>query len=403
MDLLWIANTLPSKPPTAGTSHVIYNRLRHLSERGHNVHLLLTTNQDQEPIEETVSHLSTFLQYVDYVRINIGMEEYIRSFRQIRTPYNININHNEYIEDRANHIISNNNIDIVFIDHIFASGNSVDQDVKTVLGIHNLEARWFWDNAKLEFPNPKSIGYCVEAARMRFYEKSIYRSDRFSAFEFVSRSELQQIEDQYPSISEKLHLSPIGININRFKNVEPASVTTGSPTIVFSGSMNSRLNIDAVNWFTNEIFGEIKEIVPDCKFLIVGHNPTEEVKRLTRIDGVKVTGRVNRTEPYIVGADLVVIPLRGGAGVKIKLLEALAAQRTILTTDHGISGTKITPGEEVLQANSIEEFTQKAIRSLENPDEYKEMRRQGTKYVEENHSWENIIDDLESDLFNLLN
>lgn len=108
-----------------------------------------------------------------------------------------------------------------------------------------------------------------------------------------------------------------------------------------------------------------------------------------------MTGRVENIEPYIVGADLVVIPLRGGAGVKVKLLEAPVAEKLILTTDYSISGTKITANEEVLLANSATTFADKAIKALQRPEEYEAVQRSGHRYAQQHHNWISIIDDLE--------
>ncbi|WP_336339252.1 glycosyltransferase [Haloarcula brevis] len=395
MEIVWVTRGFPY-PPDAGDRIVIYNWISRLSNRGHDIHLLASV--PEPPNDEEIEELSRHLSSVECYQNSLGVIGYLKSLSQPLTPFIIQLSKVPQLQQKINKLVDSRGINAVFIDHTHVSGYSVPEGVKTLLGVHNLEYKWYWNTIKLAFPKFESIGYAIETARMAMYEKNLFKKNAYTAYEFVSNAELRWVEDRYPDLSDQLEWAPIGVDIARFDKAEPAELTQTQPSIVFTGTMTSHLNTDAVKWFSEEIFPQIKNEVPNSQFIIVGKDPTEEVKQLSEIEDVIVTGGVSQVEPYLVGADLVVVPLRGGAGVKVKLLEGLATGNLVLTTDYGIQGTTVTPGEELLLANESQEFANLAIECLKEPEKFKSVRQKGKRYVQKNHAWESVIDRLENRL-----
>lgn len=393
MDIVWVTRGFPY-PPDSGDRIVVYNWITRLSDRGHDIHLLASV--PEAPDGEKIDELSSYVSSIEYFIDAQSVTDYITSLLQPLTPYIIQLCRSPQLEEVINHIVENNDIDAIFVDHTHVSGYRDSKEPKSILGVHNLEYKWYWNTAKLAFPKPESIAYAIETVRMDIYEKRLFRNGKFDCYEFVSHSELEWVEDLNPNISNRLEWSPIGIDTTRFDSTDPANLTQRCPTIVFTGTMSSHLNTDAVKWFSEDIFPEIKAKVPEAQFVIIGKNPSQSVRNISnQNDDVIVTGGVEKIEPYLVGADLVVIPLRGGAGVKIKLLEGLATGNLVLTTDYGIQGTAITPGKEVLLANKAKKFADLAAKSLNHPGEFKHIGQNGREYVQKNHDWNSIIDRLE--------
>lgn len=132
--------------------------------------------------------------------------------------------------------------------------------------------------------------------------------------------------------------------------------------IMFWGAMNRKENIDAVMWFVNSIFPIIKASCPDVVFYIVGANPTSDIESLSS-DNIIVTGFVDSPEIYFEMAAVSVVPLRFGAGIKIKVLEALAANIPVISTDVGAEG--IIDGRELLFIENNEtRFANKVLSML---------------------------------------
>jgi sugar transferase (PEP-CTERM/EpsH1 system associated) len=134
------------------------------------------------------------------------------------------------------------------------------------------------------------------------------------------------------------------------------------PAFVFTGTMDYIPNIDAVVWFATEVLPIVHRTLPDARFFIVGSNPADEVKRLAKLDGVTVTGRVPDVRPYVFHATASVGPMRIARGIQNKVLEAMAMGKPVIVTSGALEGIDATPGREVILADDAETFASAAIR-----------------------------------------
>lgn len=128
------------------------------------------------------------------------------------------------------------------------------------------------------------------------------------------------------------------------------------PNFVFTGTMDYLPNEDAVVWFANDILPLIRQHVPNAQFHVVGTNPSAEVRKLARRDGVSVTGRVPDVRPYIAHATACVAPIRVARGIQNKVLEAMAMARPVIVTKIALEGIDATPGTEAVVANDEADF-----------------------------------------------
>jgi sugar transferase (PEP-CTERM/EpsH1 system associated) len=134
------------------------------------------------------------------------------------------------------------------------------------------------------------------------------------------------------------------------------------PSFVFTGTMDYLPNRDAVVWFATEVLPIIRRTRPGARFFIVGSNPAEAVKRLAKLDGVVVTGRVPDVRPYVFHATAAVAPMRIARGIQNKVLEAMAMGKPVIVTSGALEGINATPGREVILADDAETFANAAIR-----------------------------------------
>ncbi len=148
----------------------------------------------------------------------------------------------------------------------------------------------------------------------------------------------------------------------------PPVYDTTRPNFVFTGTMDYPPNADAVIWFANDILPLIRRALPDARFHIVGHNPTEEVRRLGRLDGVNVTGRVADVRPYVVHATASVAPLRIARGIQNKVLEAMALARPVVVTSGALEGIEAEPGTDIVLADSAGDFATACIDLANGPN-----------------------------------
>jgi len=165
-------------------------------------------------------------------------------------------------------------------------------------------------------------------------------------------------------MSKKVFVIPNMFEINGKKLKVPEGIK--DPEILFCGMMSYPPNQDAILFFVEKIFPKILERVPNAHLTIVGKHTPEKIMRLGTQPGITVTGYVPSMEPYYDRASIVVVPLLNGGGTRIKILEAFAYERPVVSTSIGAEGLDVTNGEDILIADNPEDFATKCIELLQN-------------------------------------
>jgi len=157
--------------------------------------------------------------------------------------------------------------------------------------------------------------------------------------------------------------------------------------IVFTGVMGFGPNEDAALHFVHDIFPLVKDKRPQAQFWIVGSQPSERVKDLSRISGVYVTGQVDDVRPYVRSAKVFVCPLRMGSGVKNKILAAMAMQKATVATSTSLDGLNFSNNREVLLADEPQDFADKVVHLLTDEKEARQLGANGLMRVQHQYSW----------------
>ncbi|MBF0265654.1 MAG: TIGR03087 family PEP-CTERM/XrtA system glycosyltransferase [Gammaproteobacteria bacterium] len=235
--------------------------------------------------------------------------------------------------------------------------------------------------------------YKREAKYLFKYEKHIANS--FNASLFVSDKEADYFQQliQYRK-SQILGVSN-GIDFEFFDpELEYQSpYKPNEKNLVFTGAMDYWANCDAVIWFANEVFPKLYAKDKSYRFIIVGSNPTKEVKDLTRIEGVDVTGRVEDIRPYIKHAHIAVAPLRIARGIQNKVLEALAMNKVVVATSNAMEGIEINPEIEQNIKDNEQEIVD-CIINLSQNDDIDSRGENAGKWVRQKYSWETVLEPL---------
>ncbi len=182
---------------------------------------------------------------------------------------------------------------------------------------------------------------------------------RFDHGLFVSESELRHFHALAPEAAGRTSAVSNGVDLRYFSPDHALAnpYPVGDRTIVFTGAMDYRPNVDAVVWFAHEVLPLLSRDLaspPPC-FWIVGANPSDAVRRLAAPGRVTVTGRVADIRPYLSHADAVVAPLRIARGIQNKVLEAMAMGRPVVATPQAHEGLRAVPGRDLLLAGTAAE------------------------------------------------
>jgi len=179
-----------------------------------------------------------------------------------------------------------------------------------------------------------------------------------------------------------------GVDINYF---QPRALPSPAPSITFTGSMDWMPNQDGIRFFRSEILPRVHAQVPDAELWIVGRCPSREVQSLAS-GSVHVTGRVQDVRPYLEKSPVYVVPLRFGSGTRIKIFEAMAMGRAVVSTALGAEGLPVKHGENILIADRPDQFADSVVRLLKNPEYAAKIGRAGRALVESQFSWSAVAE-----------
>jgi glycosyltransferase involved in cell wall biosynthesis len=160
------------------------------------------------------------------------------------------------------------------------------------------------------------------------------------------------------------------------------------------GTLKYRPNIDAVSFLLDEVLPDVRRRCPDAVLTIVGDGDDADLERFRR-PGVVVTGRVPDVRPYLAAAAVTVVPVRIGGGTRLKVVEALAMGKAVVSTTLGCEGLAIRSGEHVLLADEAGSFAAAITRLLDDPQEGTRLGVAGRTLVVERYSWAHACSRLE--------
>jgi glycosyltransferase involved in cell wall biosynthesis len=168
--------------------------------------------------------------------------------------------------------------------------------------------------------------------------------------------------------------------------------------LVFTGSMDWLPNEDAVIFFCREVLPLIRAEEPDVTLSIVGRAPTPAVKRLADLPGVHVAGRVDDVRPYIGDAAVYIVPLRIGGGTRLKIFEAMAMGKAVVSTTVGAEGLPVVGDEHVVLADEPQSFSRAVVRLLRDIDGRRRLEAAARALVVERYDWSAVAGELKSAL-----
>jgi polysaccharide biosynthesis protein PslH len=253
-----------------------------------------------------------------------------------------------------------------------------------LLFTHNVEAEIWRRHADTETGWLRKRLYRQQWTRMqRFEGRLMARFDRVLAVSDVDRDTLQRL---YPrSLTAPVSVIPTGVDTTYFTPGlrEPSA----GKRIVFTGSMDWLPNADAVAFFCREILPLIRQEEPDVTFTIVGRSPTPAVQRLAEDPAIEVTGRVDDVRPFLAASTVNVVPLRIGGGTRLKIFEAMAAGRAVVSTSVGAEGLPTESGRHLLVADDPVTFARSVLTLLRDAETRQAMESEARAFVTERYDW----------------
>lgn len=215
--------------------------------------------------------------------------------------------------------------------------------------------------------------------RHRFQRRAWSRFDRVLVF---SGRDAEAIAELAPELADRVLVSPFGMILPA--PLDPA--LEAADTVLFVGNFTHRPNRDAVAWLADEIMPAVRRRLPEAKLRVVGSSPTAEVLALAG-PGVEIFADAPSVEPHLAAATVVVAPVRTGGGMRMKVLEALAAGKAVVTTSRGTEGFDCFEEPPPLAvADDGDRFAAAIADLLADPGRRAELRQRARAFAERHYS-----------------
>lgn len=255
-----------------------------------------------------------------------------------------------------------------------------------------LQQRVFLTDLRIPTRWPGAVYSLVQWRRLRRYEAHVCRrADRVVA---VSDADAAALLKLVPGL--EISVVPNGIDTRVYRPETPGVSCQGENTLVFTGTMDFRPNVDGVLWFARRVLPRVQEEVPGVRLVIVGQRPHRRLDYLRSNPAIELTGWVEDVRPHIGHAAVYVAPLRMGGGTRLKLLEAMAMGKAVVATRLGAEGFPVTDGRELLLADSPADFAAAVVALLRAPERRVELGRVARAFVERGYDWQVVVPRMEA-------
>ncbi len=387
MHILWLKTEL-LHPVDKGGKIRSYNMLKEL-KRNHRITYLTLDDGASSPAVAAAEEYCHDLIRVPYkLRGKFTARFYSDLLLNLGSslPYAISKYKSADLRSQLSERLSKGDVDVLVCDFLTPAINiDFAVDCPTVLFQHNVEAMIWKRHFEVQKNSLKKAYLYGQWLKMRSFEQRLCR--KFDTVIAVSADDREQMRKEYGV--DRVFDVPTGVDTQFFS---PSSTAKPEPkNLVFTGSMDWLPNEDAIRYFTDEILPIVRRKCPAVTLTVVGRNPSAALRKLAEDDSsITVTGRVDDVRPYIEQATVYVVPLRIGGGTRLKIYEAMAMEKPIVSTTVGAEGLPLKNGTELLLADSAESFAASIVKLLDEPALAKSIGTCAAATVRERFGWEQV-------------
>jgi len=385
MRILFLSQVLPY-PLDAGPKVRSYFVLRRLVQQ-HQVTLLTFVRNTDRP--EDIAHLPEFCHAVHTVpmgRSRLRDARFLTQSLLTGHPFLILRDRVPAMFTEIERLFRSEQFDVVHADQLWMAqyalaAKAASPQARLILDQHNavhlIPRRLAGDAA-----NPlKRIFLEHEARALAVYETEVCRLfDHVVWVTAEDREAVAAVSGGAAKGGTASTVIPICADTDLVSVVEPA---TKRSRITFLGGLHWPPNAEGILWFAKHVFPQVRAEIANAALTVIGKNPPAGLDG----KGVEVTGYVSELTPYLAETGAFIVPLHAGGGMRVKILDAWSWGLPVVSTAIGAEGIKVHPGEDILIADTAQEFSQAVIRVLKEPTLAQHLAQNGRRTVTKEYDW----------------
>jgi glycosyltransferase involved in cell wall biosynthesis len=397
MKILFVAPYLPS-PARFGGQRRMEGLMRGLAER-HEVSILSFNSSDAyttESVEATAKYCEkvTTLADLDPRSVSEKRRLQLRSLLSLHSFEHLQVKSRLDFQQKIDEHLATEQYDVVQVE--FANmasyrysrpSRSAKKPPLLVLDEHNIEYDLQRRTAGSADGMARLVYNSLNWRKLGHEEKGAWQ--RFDGVVLTSARDEQVLSGVSPRT--RTAVVPNGVNVTQFV---PSEAATEADTLVFFGANNYFPNHDALLYFIDEILPKVVARRPNVKLRIVGPGVQPAVLA-KQSKHVEIVGFVDDLMPYLERASAIIVPLRIGGGTRLKIVEAMAKSKAIVSTRIGAEGIDVTHERDILLGDTPTDFADSIVRVLEDPKLAEGLGRKARELAETRYSWEAIVAQLE--------
>ncbi len=378
MNILLLAKKNPY-PPNDGEAIAILQLAKGLVENGNTVSVLyMNTPKHNYPLSDIPQHLQSKMKFYEvWVDNKITISgAFSNLFRN--KPYHVERFKSNAFNDQLIKLLSAEKFEIVQCEGLFLTSyiNTIRKysSAKIIYRSHNIESN-IWKRFASSESNPLKKNYIkLQAGRLNKYELNII--DAVDAIVPISKADGGYYQKHFPD--NKIKYSPTGIDPEKIvsspQNIDPNQ-------IYFLGALDWLPNRQGLLWFLKEIFPGILKTHPQIQLHIAGRNAPADFGKEISGDGIYYHGEINDAADFVADKMICIVPLLSGSGMKIKIPEAMAQAKLVVTTTVGAEGLPDGAGKNMLISSDAADFTNKLSNAIDHPEDTQALALAGREFV----------------------
>lgn len=379
--------------------------LRYLAERGHQIYLISFMRPEEEGYVASLRHYCAEVYMVPIQRSRLADGIYWLRSQISGRPFLIERDDLPGMRRAVKQTLAQEEIEVIHADQLTMAQFGLTRDGQRIASPTGERPRLVFDAHNATWNIMERMAQTVpaalrpvlrlEAERVKKYEGMILQTfDHTLAVTDLDKDDLlkawEMRRDGQPARQPAITTIPIAVDT---QVLQPTARQPGVQNILTLGTLRYPPNADGVRWFLREVFPLVRQQTPEATLSIAGRNPPQDLLQLAEGFGgaARVLGFVPDLTPLMQASALVVVPVRAGSGMRVRILEAFAQGMPVVTTTVGLEGIQAVPGRDALVADTASDFADAVVRLLRDPALQEQLAVNGRRLAEQRYDWKEAL------------